>query len=94
MLKLEELQVDTHVAGIEPSGPVKVLYVKKAGDDAADVTYELLNGQVLKKTLFRADESSSTSPAKRERGRSTPGPNHSSWPPRRRGSSWRTSSIR
>lgn len=56
MLKLEDLQVDTHVAGIEPSVPVKILYVKKAGDDAADVTYELLDGRVLKKTLFRADE--------------------------------------
>lgn len=56
MLKLEDLQVDTHVAGIEPSVSVKILYVKKAGDDAADVTYELLDGRVLKKTLFRADE--------------------------------------
>lgn len=55
-MKLEELQVDTHVAGIEPSDPVKVLYSRMAGDGAADVTYELLNGQVLKKTLFRADE--------------------------------------
>ena len=56
MLKLEDLQVDTHVVGVEPSGQVKVLYVKKAGPDAVDVTYELLSGQVLKKTLFRADE--------------------------------------
>ena len=56
-MKLEELQVDTHVAGIEPSAPVKVLYVKRAGEDAVDVTYELLNGQVLRKTLFRAEES-------------------------------------
>lgn len=56
MLKLEELRVDTQVAGIEPSGPVKVLYVKRASDEASDVTYELLNGQVLKKTLFRSDE--------------------------------------
>ncbi len=56
MIRLEALQVDTHVNGIEPSGPVKVLHVKQAGDDAADVTYELLNGQILKKTLFRADE--------------------------------------
>jgi hypothetical protein len=56
MLKLEEIQVDTHVSGIEPSAPVKVLYVKMAGGDAVDVTYELLNGQVLKKTVFRADE--------------------------------------
>ncbi len=54
-MKLEEIQVDTHVTGIEPSAAVKVLYVKKAGD-AVDVTYELLSGQVLKKTLFRADE--------------------------------------
>lgn len=56
MLKLEDLQVDTHVAGVEPSVPVKILYVKKAGDDAADVTYKLLDGRVLKKTLFRTDE--------------------------------------
>jgi hypothetical protein len=56
MLKLEDLQVDTHVAGIEPLAPVKVLYVQKAGPDALNVTYELLNGQVLKKALFRADE--------------------------------------
>lgn len=55
MLKLEEIQVDTHVSGIEPSAPVKVLYIKKAGD-AVDVTYELLSGQVLKKTVFRSDE--------------------------------------
>jgi superfamily II DNA or RNA helicase len=56
VLKLEEIQVDTHVLGIEPSGRVKVLYLKKAGPDAVDVAYELLNGEMLKKTLFRADE--------------------------------------
>lgn len=55
-MKLEELRVDTHVAGIEPSAAVKILYVKLAGADAADVTYELLDGTVLKKTLFRTDE--------------------------------------
>jgi len=55
-VKIEDLQVDTHVAGIEPSGPVKVLYLKKTGEDTADITYELLNGQVFKKALFRADE--------------------------------------
>lgn len=31
MLKLDQLLADTQVAGIEPSGPVKVLYVKTAG---------------------------------------------------------------
>jgi SNF2 family DNA or RNA helicase len=54
-LKLEELQVDTHVTGIEPGGPVQVLYLKRAGD-AVDVTYELRSGEVLKKTLFRENE--------------------------------------
>jgi superfamily II DNA or RNA helicase len=55
-MKLEDLKVDTHVVGIEPAGAVKILYLKQAGADAVDVTYELLNGQVLKKTLFRASE--------------------------------------
>jgi superfamily II DNA or RNA helicase len=55
-VKLEQLEVDTHVTGIEPAATVKVLYLKKAGSDAFDVTYELLDGRVLKKTLFRADE--------------------------------------
>ena len=36
MLKLEDLQVDRLVAGIEPSAPVKLLYIRKAGDDPAD----------------------------------------------------------
>ena len=94
MLKLEDLQVDTHVVGVEPSGQVKVLFLRqKAGPDAVDVTYELLSGQVLKKTLFRADEAS---PQRRERCTvfpSTPSPKPSSWLPRRPASSWRTSST-
>ena len=31
MLKLDHLQVDTQLAGIEPSSPLKVLYVKMGG---------------------------------------------------------------
>ncbi len=56
VLKLEDLQVDTHVGGVEPQAAVQILYLKKAGPDAVDITYELLSGQVLKKTLFRSDE--------------------------------------
>ena len=56
-MKLEELQVETHVAGIESDQVVKVLYLQNAGPDSRNVTYELFNGQVLKKALFRADES-------------------------------------
>ena len=56
MLKLEDLKVDTHVTGIEPGGAVQVLNVKPAGPDAVAIAYELLDGTLLKKTLFRADE--------------------------------------
>jgi hypothetical protein len=55
-MKLTDLEVDTQVLGIEPSGPVKVLYVKRGGAEAVDVTYELPSGQVLRKTLFASDE--------------------------------------
>jgi hypothetical protein len=55
-MKLEDLEVDTHVTGVEPGGPVKVLHVKRGAADAVDLTYELLSGDVLKKTLFRTDE--------------------------------------
>jgi len=57
VLKLEDIEVDTQVTGIEPNDPVKVLHVKRGAPDAVDVTYELLNGSVLKKTIFRSDES-------------------------------------
>jgi SNF2 family DNA or RNA helicase len=56
MVRFEDLAVDSFVSGIESSGPVKVLYVQKVGTDSINLTYELLNGQVLKKSLFRADE--------------------------------------
>src|SRR4026207_516703 len=55
-MKLEELQVDTHVSGVEPAGPVQGLHVQRGATDAVDLTYELLSGDVLKKTLFRTDE--------------------------------------
>ncbi len=56
MLKLEDLQPNTHVTGIEPAETVELLNVKRAGPDTVDVTYERRNGQLLKKTLFRGDE--------------------------------------
>jgi SNF2 family DNA or RNA helicase len=56
MLRLEDLAPELFVSGIEPSGAVKIVYVQKVGADSFNVIYELLNGQVLKKNLFRADE--------------------------------------
>lgn len=68
MLKLEDLQIDMHVAGIEASAPVKLLYIKKADEEAADVTHELLDGRVLKKVLFRANEAEPSSAGLRGEG--------------------------
>ena len=56
MLKLEDIKVDTHVSGIEASGPVKILHVEKAGSDSVNVAYKMLNGQMLGKALFRSHE--------------------------------------
>jgi len=56
MLRLEEIESKTHVTGIEPTGAVRVIDVEAAGPDAVNVTYKLPTGQILQKTLFRADE--------------------------------------
>jgi len=57
MTKLEEIVANSHVTGIEPGGPVRVLFVEKAGTHAINVTYKRLGGQPpLEKTLFRTDE--------------------------------------
>lgn len=55
-MKLEDIETKALVAGIEPDGPVRVLDVEPAGPDAVNVSYKLANGQLLQKTLFRADE--------------------------------------
>lgn len=50
------IEAKTHVAGIEPDVTVRVLDVEKAGPDAVNVSYKLRGGQLLQKTVFRADE--------------------------------------
>ncbi len=56
MMKLEDIETKTHVRGIEPDIAVRVLDVEPAGPDAVNVSYKLPSGQLLQKTLFRADE--------------------------------------
>ena len=56
-MKLEDLVVDAHVAGMEPAGAAKVLSAPSAGAaDTVEVTYELLHGRVPSKTVSRSDE--------------------------------------
>ncbi|MBL0198522.1 MAG: DEAD/DEAH box helicase family protein, partial [Myxococcales bacterium] len=56
MIKLEDLEVESYVAGLEPSGPVLVIYVKHTGEGACTVKYDLPDGSTRGKTLFRDDE--------------------------------------
>ena len=37
MIKLEDLEVESYVAGLEPAGPVLVIYVKHTGEGACTV---------------------------------------------------------
>lgn len=55
-MKLEDIETKTQVRGIEPDIAVRVLDVEPAGPDAVNVSYKLPSGQLLQKTLFRADE--------------------------------------
>jgi superfamily II DNA or RNA helicase len=55
-MKLEDITPKTHVVGIEANVAVRVLMVDEAGPDAVNVSYQLPTGQLLQKTLFRADE--------------------------------------
>lgn len=56
MLKLEEIEVDLRVTGIDPMEPVTVLHFKKVGPDEVEVAYELGSGRVDKTRLVRAHE--------------------------------------
>jgi hypothetical protein len=35
-----EFKIDTHILGVEPTGPVMILYLRKAGPEAVDVTWQ------------------------------------------------------
>jgi len=45
-----------HLIGIEPESIVRIVAVEPAGADAVNVTYRLPSGQILEKSVFRADE--------------------------------------
>lgn len=55
MLKLEELEPDTQVTGIEGATPVTILHVRR-GTNSVDVSYERRDHTMLKRTLFREHE--------------------------------------
>jgi len=56
MLKLEELRKYAAVSGIDPAAPVRIVSTEAIGDDALTVYYKTVDGTVLERMLFRADE--------------------------------------
>jgi hypothetical protein len=56
MLKLEEIKKHAAVAGIDPNAPVRIVTTETVGDDALTVYYKTVDGTVLERMLFRADE--------------------------------------
>src|ERR1035441_9072170 len=56
MLKLEEIKKHTAVAGIDPNAPVRIVTTEAVSDDALTVYYKTVDGAVLERMLFRADE--------------------------------------
>ena len=56
MLKLEEIQKNAAIAGIEPGQVVRIVTTEPVGDNALTVYYKTSDGKLLERMLFRADE--------------------------------------
>lgn len=55
-MKLEEIQKDKLISGIERSGPVRIVAVDKSGDNVVSVIYKNQAGSLGERMLFRRDE--------------------------------------
>ena len=56
MLKLEDIQKNAAVAGIEPGQVVRIVTTEPVGDNALTVYYKTPDGKLLERMLFRTDE--------------------------------------
>lgn len=56
MLKLEEIQKNAAIAGMEPGQVVRIVTTEPVGDNALTVYYKTSDGKLLELMLFRADE--------------------------------------
>jgi hypothetical protein len=56
MLKLEDVKKHAAVSGIDFGAPVRIVSTETIGDDALTVYYKTVDGTVLERMLFRADE--------------------------------------
>jgi hypothetical protein len=56
MLKLEEIKNQSAISGIDPNRPVRIVATEFVGENALTVYYKTIEGVVLERMLFRADE--------------------------------------
>ena len=56
MLALEELTKYAAISGIDAAAPVRIVSTEAIGEDALTVHYKTVDGTVLERMLFRADE--------------------------------------
>jgi hypothetical protein len=56
LLKLEEIKNQSAISGIDPNRPVRIVATEFVGENALTVYYKTIEGVVLERMLFRADE--------------------------------------
>ncbi len=56
MLKLEQIQKNAVISGIEPGQVVRIVTTEPVGDNALTVYYKTSDGKLLERMLFRTDE--------------------------------------
>ncbi|TCS97629.1 type III restriction/modification enzyme restriction subunit [Tepidimonas ignava] len=56
MLKLEQIQKNAAIAGLEPGQVVRIVTTEPVGDNALTVYYKTADGKLLERMLFRTDE--------------------------------------
>ncbi len=56
MLKLEQIQKNAAIAGLEPGRVVRIVTTEPVGDNALTVYYKTADGRLLERMLFRTDE--------------------------------------
>ena len=56
MLKLEQIQKNAAISGIEPRQVVRIVTTEPVGDNALTVYYKTADGKLLERMLFRTDE--------------------------------------
>lgn len=56
MLKLEQIQKNAPISGLEPGHVVRVITTEPAGENAITVYYKMADGMLRERMLFRVDE--------------------------------------